>query len=359
MYLYESVFSGTVLGYTYSRVLPVDHQVSPGGNRLGPQIRDFEKVVDEGTVNVGIAPLSSEQRRFVESKLKTNPNLLLDLYHKYKDYGYPIKNLLSVVSAASENLRHELNLIGDLASKVIGHHEPKKDTVFCSELVSIVYKEFGLPTFIASPPETFTPLEVEVAHEFDQTIFYAKENGVSLMKHNRVKTGAISTQAEKLIKSLAMSSNWVAVKSGIPEGAQPAGEDVNGKKLFIARVKIGSAYYLGKIREDWSFPLVTYYEREVPINFGHEVLANLTGMKWVDASHGDVPGGAVKAGIEEDGSYLYISRAIVGDSHGILGVGKKAGAYAPGTVAKHLKNARIPFGGKEVKVEHYQVLCHD
>ena len=28
LYIYESIFTGTVLGYTYSRVFPVDHPVS-------------------------------------------------------------------------------------------------------------------------------------------------------------------------------------------------------------------------------------------------------------------------------------------------------------------------------------------
>ena len=34
LYIYESIFTGTVLGYTYSRVFPVDHPVSNLNNSL-------------------------------------------------------------------------------------------------------------------------------------------------------------------------------------------------------------------------------------------------------------------------------------------------------------------------------------
>ncbi|KAJ3399450.1 hypothetical protein HDU80_007884 [Chytriomyces hyalinus] len=361
MYLYESVFSGTVVGYTYSKVLPVDKNVPPGGCHLGPQIRDFEAVVDEGTVNVGICPLTSEQRRIVEEKFKENPNFLMEIYEQYKEFGYPLTNLLSVVASASDNLRDELDKFGQFAKKTFGAVGPVKKTVFCSEFISIIYKQVGLKTFTDNLPETFTPLEVEVAPEFGNRVYYAKEDGVSLMKHNKVKTGSFTTQAQKLIKSYAMSANWVQMKpgGGVPPGANAAGEDIDGKPLYIARVKIGSAYYLGKIRSDWTYPLVTYFDREVPINFGHEVLANLEDMKWVPGKGGEIPPKAVKAGMDDDGHYLYVARAVVGDSRGVLGIGKKSGAYAPGTVAPHLKSARIPFGGKEVREEIYDVLCHD
>ncbi|KAJ3237854.1 hypothetical protein HDU77_011598, partial [Chytriomyces hyalinus] len=181
MYLYESVFSGTVVGYTCmynftgilipnpsrvfsdSKVLPVDKNVPPGGCHLGPQIRDFEAVVDEGTVNVGICPLTSEQRRIVEEKFKENPNFLLEIYEQYKEFGYPLTNLLSVVASASDNLRDELDKFGQFAKKTFGAVGPVKKTVFCSEFISIIYKQVGLKTFTDNLPETFTPLEVEVA----------------------------------------------------------------------------------------------------------------------------------------------------------------------------------------------------
>ncbi|KAJ3063617.1 hypothetical protein HDU98_000575 [Podochytrium sp. JEL0797] len=361
MYIFESVFSGQVAGYVYSKILPVDHVVAAHGNHLGPQIRDFEAVVNEGDSNVGICPLTPEQRKFMESRFAENPNLLLDLYNKYHDYGYPMTNILSVVASASQSLYNDLQLLHKETTEFFPHHkEQKKDTVFCSELVSIIYKEIGHPSFVNAAPDTFTPLAVEIVPEFGSVVFYAKENKVSLLKHgNKVSTGSMATKAQKMIKNLAISDRWIKMppSGGIPPGAEPAGKDLDGTNLYIARAEIGGAFYLGKIGENWEFPCITYFGREVRINFGHEVLASLDGLYWEDANDGHVPLLAVKAGMEEDGRYLYVARGLVGASHGVMGVGKREGAYAPGVVATHLKGAKFPFDGKEVSLPHYQVLC--
>ncbi|KAJ3015745.1 UNVERIFIED_CONTAM: hypothetical protein HDU68_012583 [Siphonaria sp. JEL0065] len=363
MYLYESVFSGTVAGYVYSTILPIDKNVPKGGCHLGPQIRDFEAVVMEGDANVGICPLTQEQRTFIEGKFKENPNLLLDLYKKYEDFGYPMTNLLGVVASASHALYEDLKKFNETAATYIpGHKETTKKTVFCSELVSIIYKELSLPSFIDAHPDTFTPLEVQVVPEFGNNVYYAKENKVSLLKHgNKLSTGMTATKAQKLLKSVALHAEWVKMppSGGIPPDAEAVGEDIDGQSLYIARVKIGGAYYLGKIGHSWKYPHVTYFNREVPIRFGHEVLKSVQGMHWEDAENGHVPISAVKAGMEEDGSFLHIARGVVGGNAGVLGVGKKEGRVSPGMVAAHLKAAKIPFGGQEVSLKKYQVLCYN
>ncbi|KAJ3079431.1 hypothetical protein HDU99_010915, partial [Rhizoclosmatium hyalinum] len=114
LYLYESVFSGEVAGYVYSKVLPVDHPTKPGSFHLGPQIRDFAAVVKEGDSDVGICPLTPEERAFMEARLKENPTLLLDLYNKYHEFGYPITNLLPVVASASQSLYKDLEIFSNV-----------------------------------------------------------------------------------------------------------------------------------------------------------------------------------------------------------------------------------------------------
>ncbi|KAJ3059970.1 hypothetical protein HDU98_004025 [Podochytrium sp. JEL0797] len=362
MYLYESVFSGQVAGYVYSRVLPLDHVTPVGGNHLGPQIRDFEAVVNEGESNVAVCPLTDEQRRIVQKKLAENPRLILDIYEQHFEFGYPITNLLSVIASASQSLYNDLAKFNQLASSFFPQKESSKDTVFCSELVSIVYKSLGLPSFVNKPSDTFTPLEVQTAIEFGNVVVYAKENKVCLLKPgNKVtSSGSFLTNSQRLIKSFSLHDEWVQMppSGGVPAGAEPAGVDVDGSNLFIARVRIGEVYYLGKIAQDWKTPCVTYFGREVSIRFGHEVLTSLKGMKWVDAADGSVPASAVKAGIDEESRFLYVCRGLVGGASGVLGVGKKEGCYAPGTVAPHLKAAKIAFAGKEVSLAKYQVLCY-
>ncbi|KAJ3339006.1 hypothetical protein HDU83_007842 [Entophlyctis luteolus] len=378
MYIYESVFSGTVVGYTCeqrtmlrkdsnikfisdSNVLPVDHIVSKGGNHLGPQIRVLEDVVNEVSCNVGICPLSQSDRDFAERRLKEDPDLLVRLYNKYHDFGYPITNILSIVASASQSLYNDLEAVHTSMKRYFPNHQDEKDTVFCSELVSIIYREIGHASFMNAKPDTFTPLAVQVVPEFGNIVYYAKENKVCLIKRdNKISKGSIISQAQKIIKSLALHDHWVSMPpaGGVPPGADAVGRDIDGTPLFVARVKIGDAFYLGKIGQTWAFPLITYFEREVPINFGHEILTSTAGMKWIDARDGVVPANAVKAGMEETGEFLFVARAKVGKSQGVFGVNKHDGEYAPGMVAPHLKAAKIPFGGKELSVREYQVLCN-
>ncbi|KAJ3059236.1 hypothetical protein HDU99_006438, partial [Rhizoclosmatium hyalinum] len=108
MYILESGFSGEILGYVYSKILPVDHKVEEDGCHLGPQIRDFAAVVEETDANVGICPLTPEARSLLQQKLAQNPNFVLDIYNKYKSYSYPLTNPLRVVASASTSLHKDL-----------------------------------------------------------------------------------------------------------------------------------------------------------------------------------------------------------------------------------------------------------
>ena len=65
---------------------------------------------------------------------------------------------------------------------------------------------------------------------------------------------------------------------------------------------------------------------------------------WVKTTGSKIPEGALRAGYEENGTPLFIARAKV---EGILTSGK-CGVHLPG--------AHIPFGGKEVIVNEYEVL---
>ncbi|KAI8619189.1 hypothetical protein BC830DRAFT_1165575 [Chytriomyces sp. MP71] len=361
LYILESVFSGEVAGYVYSKVLPVDHLVPPKGFHLGPQLRDLYAVVEEGSCNVGICTLTEEYRAVIRNKLAECPTFLLDLYATYKDFSYPITNILPVVASASQSLYMDLKKYKDATAAIFPNwKEAPKNSVFCSELVAIILRSFGLPTFTMNNPDTFTPLQLEIVLEMERKVNYAKFNQVSNLKPgNKLKTGDFLSETQKLIKSLAVHDKWVTVPpaGGVPANAEPAGEDIDGTPLYIARVKIGTAYYLGKIAQGWPSPVVTYFDREVTIHFGHEVLVSLDGMTWVSDRNGNVPRlRSVKAGMDEEGNYVYVARGIVGDRFG-FGFSTK-GSLAPGIVAPHMKAAHIPFAGKDVKLQKYEVLSY-
>ncbi|KAJ3244390.1 hypothetical protein HDU78_011041 [Chytriomyces hyalinus] len=374
LYIYESVFSGRVAGYVYSRILPVDHAVPKRGYHLGPQLRDFNAVVDEGTANVGICRLSDKNRQWIQRVMAQNPRFLLDLYNFYHDFSYPVKNILPVLAAASDKLYHDLEKFDNFVALFFNdtQQSPKSQRIFCSELVATLFCAFGLPTFVQMKPNRFTPLELEVAPEMERKILYAKVNRVSNLRlGNRLRTGNFLTDEQMLMKSLSLHDQWVSMPpgGGVPRFADPAGTDSDGTPLYIARCRIGNSFYLGKIGANWKNPVVTYLNREVSINFGHDVLVDLYGMEWVDDKGGHVPEvGAVKAGMDEDGEFLYIARGVVGGLTPVqAGLVKLVGAtdripdrkcLAPGVVSPEMKGAVIPNEGKVVKVSEYQVLCY-
>jgi hypothetical protein len=67
--------------------------------------------------------------------------------------------------------------------------------------------------------------------------------------------------------------------------------------------------------------------------------------EWVADSGGNIPPGAAPWGREANGEELFVARAVVigGDLH-------------PGKIRGEFGAANIPYGGKEVKVQFYEVL---
>ncbi|KAJ2550472.1 hypothetical protein EV175_004055 [Coemansia sp. RSA 1933] len=89
------------------------------------------------------------------------------------------------------------------------------------------------------------------------------------------------------------------------------------------------------------------YTRQSNIDSG--ISRGSGGLQWVSASNGHIPPNAVQGGIENDGTPLFVARAIY------------KGGLHPGKAGQHLENGgcNIGFGHKEVAVSEYQVLCGD
>ncbi|ORY43684.1 hypothetical protein BCR33DRAFT_246107 [Rhizoclosmatium globosum] len=139
--------------------------------------------------DVVICPLLPSHRQQVQQRLDANPRFLLDIYLKHKDFSYPLGNILKVVAAASDPLYKA----GTYASKtfsavggVVGIQIAESKSIFCSELVSTVYRGAELPTFVKFNPDQVTPLELEVAEEFGGLVYYVKEAGVVLLHEGKM-----------------------------------------------------------------------------------------------------------------------------------------------------------------------------
>ncbi|KAJ1537424.1 hypothetical protein HK405_014644, partial [Cladochytrium tenue] len=389
MYLYESIFSGEVLGYVYSKVLPLDHKVQPGSFHLGPQIRDFEAVVKEVDSDVAICPLDHATRERIEQTLRESPNKFMEIYQKYHNFSYPL-SIVPQLAAASPFLYNEVQSVKKLLTQHFPKSNDNKDAVFCSELVAIVYQQLLVPSFQGIDPGTHTPLSVQVVPEFQNRVYYAKENKVELLRHGRlVPTKDRATRKDDWFRNLIHHVNWVEVgpDGGVPTGAEPAGYDIDNIPLYVCRVRVGDAVHIGKVRgagvsalhapqppqppagpATAAHPgpaLVTFGGDEVTVHFGHEVLATYSGLVWETARDGKVPEKAMPAGLELDGRVMYVARArmhkrVAKTGVPVLGnlVGESRVSLCPGEVGEHMKGALVPFDGDDHTAKEYEVLCY-
>ncbi|KAI9337910.1 hypothetical protein DFJ73DRAFT_848648 [Zopfochytrium polystomum] len=391
IYLYESIFSGEVLGYVYSKVLPLDHDTSKTGFHLGPQIRDFEAVVKEVDSDVAICPLDETSRERIRDLLAKDPDHFLKIYNHYKDFSYPM-SVVPQLAAASEKLYKKLESVKATLTTHFPSHTSKKDAVFCSELVAIIYQGLLVTSFQNVDPGRHTPLSVEVQPEFDGRLFYAKEDKMELLKHGKkVPTKERVTRGMQWFTNLLHHVDWTEMPpdGGVPPNSTAAGYDIDNAPLYVCRVRIGDAVVVGKVRgdvppnglhahqpPDLTPPndgekgpaIVTYKGDEVQIHFGHEVLTTFKNTTWTAAKDGKIPESAVPGGVDDEGKVLYIARAKMEKhvaKHGfghvpILNslVTEKRHSLCPGQVAEHLKGAIIPFDGDDHLVKEYEVLCY-
>ncbi|XP_068158933.1 uncharacterized protein [Drosophila tropicalis] len=142
---------------------------------------------------------------------------------------------------------------------------------------------------------------------------------------------------------LSQPERWVdTTASDVPPGALIAGHDSNGDAIYVGRVFRNGDLMPAKVVPAKGTAYVAYGQKE------HELtdVAILVGggYQWIPASHGNIHPDAVSSGTNVDGEKLFVGRANYCDS---ITVGKIHPSHG---------GIYIPFGGEEVKLEHYEVL---
>lgn len=151
-----------------------------------------------------------------------------------------------------------------------------------------------------------------------------------------------------LLSPAAALAGWVSACDGqVPAGAEPQGYEASGESLWIARARLTtrgqySGVHPGKMRPG-------FHAANIPWG-GREIIAKCYDVwvgpgYWVPASGGNVPNCAMAGGEESNGEPLYIARGMI---KGGLHIGK----VRPG-----FNGANISYGGKELTVRNYEVLC--
>jgi len=138
-----------------------------------------------------------------------------------------------------------------------------------------------------------------------------------------------------------------------PEKAVVACQDDDGMDLLVGRAPFKGGMHPGKLNPSHSSLYVSYGGEEVPMQ-EYEILIQegRDNLHWVEAKNGEVPPAALKIGYEANGDPLFVARGKVEkdscDENFSMSVGKMNPRYGL---------AYLPYGGKEIEVAEYEVLC--
>ncbi len=135
------------------------------------------------------------------------------------------------------------------------------------------------------------------------------------------------------------NAGWVSASDGdAPSGSLLSGHEASGEKLYVCRANYNGGTHPGKARNAFGAWNIGWGGKEVPVK-QYE-----TYVIWQETKDGKVPSSAIVAGKESDGTKLYICRA------------NYEGGVHSGKVRSEFRACNLSWGGKEVKVNPYEVL---
>jgi len=147
-------------------------------------------------------------------------------------------------------------------------------------------------------------------------------------------------------------AQWILNKgNGIPPNAIVAGQE-RDRTLWISRVYIDGTIQVGKASDNFSKGACVGYDgKEIEFDTYEILVGDIHGLQWVDfggplnvESLGRRP---VEGGRGKQGEPLYIAKAFHHD------------ATHPGIASANLDGAVISYGGKQVHIRTYSVLCYN
>ena len=142
-------------------------------------------------------------------------------------------------------------------------------------------------------------------------------------------------------------ADWHRSSSGIvPPNAVAGGVDVSGETIYVGRAWEEGDSIPGKIVPSHGVCYVPFAGDERAHRTYEYLVAPAYGnLVWIAAADGQVPSGAVHGGRISTGEPLFIGRAYY------------EGSWVIGKVHPTHQVLYVPFGGKEVAISDYEVLC--
>lgn len=123
----------------------------------------------------------------------------------------------------------------------------------------------------------------------------------------------------------------------------PGGQDSDGTLMYVGRANHGGDLLPAKVIPQKTAAYVAFGGEEVSVS-DFEVLCQKE-LVWDSATGGNIPPDAVVGGNTADGEPLYVGRAF------------HEGSQTIGKVQRSHGCVYLPYGGAEVAVQTYEVLC--
>lgn len=122
-------------------------------------------------------------------------------------------------------------------------------------------------------------------------------------------------------------------------------EGWDGSPLWVIRAWHNDDLIPGKFSIRHNSASVSYNMKEVPVQNIEVLISRPDNLRWIPASKGNVPPGAILGGRTASGETLYVGRA------------KYQLSITPGKVQQTHNCCYIPFSGSEIAQPMYDVLC--
>jgi hypothetical protein len=151
-----------------------------------------------------------------------------------------------------------------------------------------------------------------------------------------------------------LPATWVLVegRDKIPKAALVVGKDKDGYSIFVARAYFEHGLQIGKASAHFKQgSAIGYAGKVIELPTFEILVADPQGVRWVPYSSQlnveELRAKPVEGGKEANGSLLYVARV------------NYNGGVHPAKCGEHLPAAHLAFGGTEVLVEDYEVLCYN
>lgn len=128
-----------------------------------------------------------------------------------------------------------------------------------------------------------------------------------------------------------------------PPGAIIAGHDSDRTPIYAGRAYHEGEWLPAKVIPSKGCAYVCYGGYEFP-KTDYQVLTGY-GYVWERTSYGGLPPNAVSTGRARNGEPIYYGR------------GHYQGSLTPGLISSRQRCLYIPYGGREIRVDSYEVLC--